>query len=123
MTDIVRVLRHDGEIVLGKYTAENGFTERTYANRTQATRAARRVGGIVIQRGRPFYVCLNGPIATENETFGKEIVDYISDQLCATCEQRMIFSNRMAWWRCVNPDCQQYASPVAASNIHEAPRR
>ncbi len=32
------------------------LTPRTYANRTQAGKAAREYGGVVVQRGRPFFV-------------------------------------------------------------------
>ncbi len=45
----------DGTTVLGKCT-EHGVSAKTYANRTQANKAASRENGEVIQRGRPFYV-------------------------------------------------------------------
>lgn len=52
----------DGTLVLGKlYRSGDGDKEVvpvTYSNRTQAARAAQREGGVVIQRGRPFYVRL-----------------------------------------------------------------
>ncbi len=49
----------DGTQVLAKpYKGE--LTALTYANRTQATAAAVRTGGIVIQRGRPFLVKIEG---------------------------------------------------------------
>lgn len=43
-----------GEVV----TSKDGEWPTQYANRTQATRAAAKLGGEVIQRGRPFYVRL-----------------------------------------------------------------
>lgn len=43
-----------GDIV----TSKDGEWPTTYANRTQATKAADKYGGEVIQRGRPFYVRL-----------------------------------------------------------------
>lgn len=48
----------DGTIVLGKLYKGEVFAT-TYANRTQAQRAAERENGEVIQRGRPFFVALN----------------------------------------------------------------
>ena len=50
----------DGQIVLGKLY-EGAVVAVTYANRTQAQRAADLKGGVVIQRGRPFFVRLNQP--------------------------------------------------------------
>jgi hypothetical protein len=47
----------DGTLVLGKEYQGETFP-KTYANRTQAERAAQKEAGEVIQRGRPFYVRL-----------------------------------------------------------------
>lgn len=47
----------DGTLVLGKEYKGETFP-KTYANRTQAERAAQKEAGDVIQRGRPFYVRL-----------------------------------------------------------------
>ncbi len=45
-----------GELV----TSKDGDWPTQYANRTQATKAAAKIAGAtVIQRGRPFYVCLD----------------------------------------------------------------
>jgi len=46
--------------VLGKMLQNTEVVAVTYANRTQAERSAKREGGEVIQRGRPFYVRLKG---------------------------------------------------------------
>lgn len=48
---------NDGTIVLGKLYQDE-VVAVTYSNRTQAERSAKREGGEVIQRGRPFYVRL-----------------------------------------------------------------
>ena len=48
----------NGDVVLAHGAAAYGISAYTYANRAQAEKAAKRVGGIVIQRGRPFYVKL-----------------------------------------------------------------
>ncbi len=55
-------LRH-GDIV----TSKDGDRPTTYANRTQAQRAASAIPGAeVIVRGRPFYVRLPEPLEREN---------------------------------------------------------
>ena len=57
MTTIERyeVALHDGTVVLGKlYKGE--VCPLHYSNRSQAEQAAQREGGVVIHRGRPFYV-------------------------------------------------------------------
>jgi len=46
----------DGTLVLARELKDYGIAAYTYANRTQAERAAQKVGGQVVQRGRPFYV-------------------------------------------------------------------
>lgn len=52
---IITVTLRDGSNVLGKlYKGE--ASARTYSNWTQALTVARRIGGKVMQRGRPFYV-------------------------------------------------------------------
>lgn len=44
-----------GDVVTSKY----GDWPTQYTNRTQADRAAAKIpGAVVIQRGRPFYVCV-----------------------------------------------------------------
>lgn len=49
----------DGTVVAARYDYDGKeINAWTYANRTQAERAAARLGGEVIQRGRPFYVKL-----------------------------------------------------------------
>ena len=50
-----------GEIVLARPWDGRTYPV-TYTNRTQAERAAAKVGGEVIQRGRPFYVRLPGVV-------------------------------------------------------------
>ena len=45
----------DGSVILAK-RYKSDLTPRTYANRTQAGKAAREYGGVVVQRGRPFFV-------------------------------------------------------------------
>lgn len=53
--DRIEVTLRDGTVVLGKlYKGEP--TPLTYSNRTQAERSAKRENGVIIQRGRPFYV-------------------------------------------------------------------
>ena len=54
----------DGTTVLAKVT-QYGPSARTYANRTQAQQAAAKHGGVVIHRGRPFYVRLPDTAAGE----------------------------------------------------------
>uniref|UniRef100_A0A6M3KHT1 Uncharacterized protein n=1 Tax=viral metagenome TaxID=1070528 RepID=A0A6M3KHT1_9ZZZZ len=50
---------NDGTLVAARYNYDGTEVNAwTYANRTQAKRAAERLGGEVIQRGRPFYVKL-----------------------------------------------------------------
>ena len=51
----ISVTLRDGTMVLAKLY-EGAPSALTYANRTQAQRAAESIGGDVIQRGRPFYV-------------------------------------------------------------------
>ncbi len=53
------VTLRDGRLVLAKLY-HGAPSALTYANRTQATAAARRVGGFVVG-WRPFYVCLIQP--------------------------------------------------------------
>ena len=68
----IEVKLNDGTLVLGKmYKGEPWAL--TYANRTQAQRAADREGGEVIQRGRPFYVGL--PQSAPKECQAKLKVD------------------------------------------------
>jgi len=52
-----------GDIVLAKLY-EGQPSAITYANRTQAEKAADKVGGTVIQRGRPFFVQMPAPTPT-----------------------------------------------------------
>jgi hypothetical protein len=54
----LEVKLNDGTIVLGKMLQNTEVVAVTYANRTQAERSAKREGGEVLQRGRPFYVRL-----------------------------------------------------------------
>lgn len=52
-----RAFLHDGTPVVGKmYKGE--VQPATYANRTQANMRASYCGGVVIRRGRPWYVAL-----------------------------------------------------------------
>ena len=65
-TELVYAMLRDGTCVLGKLyhrsnvpsDAISTWMPLTYANRTQAGLAAKKHGGEVIQRGRPFFVGL-----------------------------------------------------------------
>jgi hypothetical protein len=53
--ELIEVRLTDGTRVLGKDT-KYGHCAKTFSNRTQAKKAAELHAGVVIQRGRPFYV-------------------------------------------------------------------
>lgn len=57
--EIVTFTRRGGEVVLGRRDPKTLVIHpRQYVNRSQAWEAAQKVNGIVIQRGRPFYVLM-----------------------------------------------------------------
>ncbi len=53
----------EGPVVLAKFT-KYGLSAKTFANRTQAEKAAKECGGWVIQWGRPFLVRLDSMEST-----------------------------------------------------------
>lgn len=57
MNSPIETALRDGTKVLAKMYHGQAWA-MTYANRTQAERAAAKFGGEVIQRGRPFFVRL-----------------------------------------------------------------
>ncbi len=68
------------ETVLARLTNGEPYPY-TFANRTQARNAAAKVGGTVIQRGRPFFVRMPDTTPDKGDAFD---MDY-EDQCAAQC--------------------------------------